>query len=102
MGKQGRERLVLRPRSNPGGRPSSEPQLGVVERRHQVLRRALELHMDDKGGHTLSVLKDAAIYVPPKLNGMSFTTGLYSKSMGVGEDSTTRPFFDVRALQPWC
>ena len=75
MGKQGRERLVLRPRSNPGGRPSSEPQLGVVERRHQVLRRALELHMDDKGGHTLSVLKDAAIYVPPKLNGMSFTTG---------------------------
>ena len=53
-------------------------------------------------GVTLSVLKDAAIYVPPKLNGMSFTTGLYSKSMGVGEDSTTRPFFDVRALQPWC
>ena len=31
--------------------------------------------MDDSGGHTLSVLKDAAIYVPPKINGMSFTRG---------------------------
>ena len=31
--------------------------------------------MDDNGGHTLSVLKDAAIYVPPKINGMSFTRG---------------------------
>ena len=49
--------------------------LGVVERRHQVVRRALGLYMDDNGGHTLSVLKDAAIYVPPKINGMSFTRG---------------------------
>ena len=40
-----------------------------------VVRRALELYMDDSGGHTLSVLKDAAIYVPPKINGMSFTRG---------------------------
>ena len=49
--------------------------LGVVERRHQVVRRALELYMADLGDATLSNLKEAAIYVPPKINMMSFTRG---------------------------
>ena len=49
--------------------------LCVVERRHQVVRRALELYMEDFGGATLANLKEAAIYVPPKINVMSFTLG---------------------------
>lgn len=49
--------------------------LGVVERRHQVVRRALELYMEDMGGASLASLKEAAIFVPPKINMMSFTRG---------------------------
>ena len=50
--------------------------LGVVERRHQVVRRALELYMTDAGGSNLSNLKEAATYVPQ----MSFTKGSHRHS----------------------
>ena len=49
--------------------------LGVAERRHQVVRRALEIYMDDLGEANLSNLKEAAIYVPPRINHMSFVKG---------------------------
>ena len=49
--------------------------LGVVERKHQVVRRSLELYMDEIGGATLPALKEACIYVPPRINQMSFTKG---------------------------
>ena len=49
--------------------------LGVVERKHQVVRRSLELYMDELGGATLSALREACIYVPPRINQMSFTRG---------------------------
>ena len=47
--------------------------LGVVERRHQVVRRALEIYMEDEGEANLTNLKEAAIYVPPRINQMSLT-----------------------------
>lgn len=49
--------------------------LGVVERRHQVVRRALEIYMEDEGEANLTNLKEAAIYVPPRINQMSFVKG---------------------------
>lgn len=49
--------------------------LGVVERKHQVVRRSLELYMDELGEATLPALKEACIYVPPRINQMSFTRG---------------------------
>ena len=45
--------------------------LGVVERKHQVVRRSLELYMDELGGATLPALKEACIYVPPRIRCLS-------------------------------
>ena len=42
--------------------------LGVVERKHQVARRALELYQDDLGRHDPAAPKEAAIYVPHTIN----------------------------------
>ncbi|CAE7354048.1 GIP [Symbiodinium microadriaticum] len=49
--------------------------LGAVERKHQVVRRALEIYMDEKGGRTLSHLKEALVYVPGQINNLSFVRG---------------------------
>ena len=49
--------------------------LGVVERKHQVIRRALELYQDEIGRHDLHALKEAAIYVPHAINQHSFRKG---------------------------
>ena len=49
--------------------------LGVVERRHQVVRRALEVYMEDVGRKGVATLKKAAIYVPNRINMLSFTKG---------------------------
>ena len=59
--------------------------LGVVERRHQVVRKSLELYMDDLGGPTIHNLKEAAIYVPPRINQMSFTKGFSPYQWVIGK-----------------
>ena len=47
--------------------------LGSVERKHQVVRRALEIYMDAKGERNLSNLKEALVYTPGQVNQLSFT-----------------------------
>ena len=59
--------------------------LGVVERRHQVVRKSLELYMDELGSPTLHNLKEAAIYVPPRINQMSFTKGFSPYQWVIGK-----------------
>ena len=49
--------------------------LGSVERKHQVVRRAVELFMDDRGERNVSNLKDALVYIPGQVNNMSFVRG---------------------------
>ena len=49
--------------------------LGAVERKHQVVRRSLELYMDSKGERSFSNLKEAAVYIPIQVNNMSFVRG---------------------------
>ena len=65
--------------------------LGSVERKHQVVRRALELFMDDSGERTLSSLKHAAVYVPGQINNMSFVRGFTPNQWVMGRSplSTT-------------
>ena len=64
--------------------------LGVVERKHQVIvRRSLELYMDELGGARLSALKEACIYVPPRINQMSFTTGFSPAQWVLGRTAST-------------
>lgn len=59
--------------------------LGVVERKHQVVRRALELYQDDLGQHDLSALKEAAIYVPHAINQTSMVRGFTPQQWVLGK-----------------
>ena len=62
--------------------------LGVVERKHQVVRRALELYQDDIGRHDLSALKEAAIYVPHTINQMEMVRGFTPQQWVLGKNMT--------------
>ena len=57
--------------------------LGVVERKHQVIRRALKLY-HDLGRHDLSALKEAAIYVPHAINQTAMVKGFTPQQLGAG------------------
>eukprot|EP00435_Cladocopium_sp_Y103_P055618 s618_g18.t1 len=62
--------------------------LGVVERKHQVIRRALELYQDDLGRHDLSALKEAAIYVPHAINQTAMVKGFTPQQWVLGKSMT--------------
>ena len=62
--------------------------LGVVERKHQVVRRALELYMDQCGRHDLAALKEAALYVPHSINQLSFHRGFTPQQWVLGKSMT--------------
>ena len=49
--------------------------LAPLERKHQVVRQALEYYMADRGSFKLSTLEEACIYVPHQVNSMSFVNG---------------------------
>ena len=49
--------------------------LAPLERKHQVVRQALEYYMADRGSFKLSTLEEACIYVPHQVNNMSFVNG---------------------------
>ena len=59
--------------------------LSVVERKYQVVRRALELYQDDIGRHDLAALKEAAIYVPHSINQLSFHRGFSPQQWVLGK-----------------
>ena len=62
--------------------------LGAVERKHQVVRKALELYQDDIGRHDLSALKEAAIYVPHTINQMEMVRGFTPQQWVLGKNMT--------------
>ena len=49
--------------------------LGSVERKHQVVRKSLELYMDERGSRSHKMLKEATIYCPGQINSLSYTKG---------------------------
>ena len=73
--------------------------LGACERRHQVVRRALELYMDEKGERTVKTLAEAAIYIPSQVNNLSFVKGFTPHQWLMGRSpmqatSLTADFFN--------
>ena len=62
--------------------------LGVVERKHQVIRRALELYQDEIQRHDLKGLKEAAIYIPHAINQHSFHRGFSPQQWVFGKHQT--------------
>ena len=55
--------------------------LSVVERKHQVVRRALEPYQDDIGQH----VKEAAVYVPHSISHLSFHRGFSPQQWVLGK-----------------
>ena len=49
--------------------------LGIVERRHSVLRKAVEIYMDDLDLHTVDGLRQALAYVLPQINSTPSVAG---------------------------
>ena len=62
--------------------------LGVVERKHQVVRRCLELYQDEVGRHDKASLKEAAVYVPHAINQLSFHKGFSPQQWVFGKTMT--------------
>ena len=60
--------------------------LGAVERKHQVVRRALELHMEDSGKKNHSGLLQACVYVPSQINSMSMVRGFTPQQWVMGKN----------------
>ena len=72
--------MVLLSWHHPGGFPSRGPFLARTRgeetpSRDQVVRRALELYMDEAGDHSKKMLAEAGIYVPGQINGLSNVKG---------------------------
>ena len=49
--------------------------LGATERKRQVVRRSIEVYMEQKGTNSFENLKEALIYIPAQVNNMSFVNG---------------------------
>ena len=74
--------------------------LGAVERKHQVVRRALELYMDDLGKRNERNLNEAAIYVPGQVNNMSFTKGFTPTQWVMGKTPGTQTSLTAEIFNP--
>ena len=79
----------------------NHPWLSVVERKRQVVRRALELYQDDIGKHDVAALKEACIYVPHSINQLSFHRGFSPQQWVLGKAMNYTPWFKWRNLQSW-
>lgn len=76
--------------------------LGSVERKHQVVRRTLELYMAEKGKRTRSMLREAVTYCPGQINNLSYTRGYTPAQWVLGKSpedslSLTARFFNPGA-----
>ena len=76
--------------------------LGVVERKHQVIRRALELYQDDLGRHDLTALKEAAIYVPHAINQTAMVRGFTPQQWVLGKSMTDVHGLTLQPEVPGC
>ena len=60
----------------------------MVERKHQVIRRCLELYQDEVGKRDKASLKEAAVYVPHAVNQLSFHKGFSPQQWVFGKVMT--------------
>ena len=58
--------------------------LGIVERRHAVLRKAVEVYMDDLGLQTVDGLRQALAYVLPQVNSTPSAAGFSPAQWVIG------------------
>ena len=58
--------------------------LGAVERRHQLLRKSVEIYLHDRGLNTKDGIKTALSYIIPQINSSCTVAGFFSCTMGPG------------------
>ena len=67
------EQKGVQPQAAPG---EAHARLGIVERRHMVLRTAIENYLDNSGvEETIDAVREAVNHVAPAMNNLSFTRG---------------------------
>ena len=49
--------------------------IGSIERKHQVVRKSLEIYMQERGKRDKKTPEEAAIYCPGQINSLSYTRG---------------------------
>ena len=49
--------------------------ISSIERKHQVVRKSLEIYMQERGKRDKKTLEEAAIYCPGQINSLSYTRG---------------------------
>eukprot|EP00438_Fugacium_kawagutii_P005098 Skav221528 [mRNA] locus=scaffold1248:283612:287211:- [translate_table: standard] len=62
--------------------------IGSIERKHQVIRRSLELYMEDRGARDRKTLLEAAIYCPGQINSLSYTRGFTPTQWVLGRSAS--------------
>lgn len=62
--------------------------IGSIERKHQVIRRSLELYMEDRGRRDKQTLIEAAIYCPGQINALSYIRGFTPAQWVLGRSSS--------------
>ena len=60
----------------------------VVERRHQLLRRAVQIYMDDNGISGVDAVHEALTWVIPSLNEHTFLNGFTPTQLAMGRQPT--------------
>ena len=93
-----RERMVFRQGVLEVVVAESHNWLGAVERKHQVVRRALELFMDEEGGRNETNLVKAAIYVPQQINSLSIHKRYTPTQWVMGKSTQTQ--ISLRGVNP--
>ena len=74
--------------------------LGSVERKHQVVRRTLELYMAEKGTRDKKTLEEATHYCPGQINNLSFTRGYTPAQWVLGRSPEDTMSLTARFFSP--
>jgi hypothetical protein len=73
-----------------------------VERKHQVVRKALEHYMQEKGSFTIKTLEEAYIYVPHQINNMSMVQGFSPAQWVFGRTPASTHSLTAELFNPGC
>ena len=76
--------------------------LALVERKHQVVRKALEQYMHDRGTSDIKTLEEACIYVPHQINNMSMVHGFSPAQWVFGRTPASTHSLTAELFNPGC
>ena len=78
----------------------SHSRTSIVERRHQLLRRALQIYMEDNKVDGLEGLREALVWVVPSLNQFTFVNGYSPIQLALGKQPHVTGLLTDERTQP--